>query len=144
MGSSEWTRFAKRLVGAGEYFQQTLSPRGSKRFTVHFPRVVYRRIEDILLYAHTKREFIARVLFIVERMSKYKLILNSDKCAFGMSKVEFVGHLLSSAGNYFSETKKRKLTEFKMPYHFKDIKSFLDISGITSIITLKQRSLYKT
>ena len=126
MGCFEWTHVAMGLIGAGGYFQQTLA-------LVVLSGLLYiiceLYIDDILLYAQTNREFITRVRQIFERMSKYKLILNPDKCAFGMSEVEFVGHLLSSAGINFSETKKRKLIEFKKPFTFKEMKSFLGLAN---------------
>ena len=126
MGCFEWNRVAMGLKGAGGYFQQTIA-------LVVLAGLLYiiceLYIDDILVYADNKREFVRRLLLIFERMSKHKLLLNPDKCAFGMSEVEYVGHLVSGQGINFTSDKKTKIIDFKQPMFQKDMKSFLGLAN---------------
>ena len=126
MGCFEWNRVAMGLKGAGGYFQQTIA-------LVVLAGLLYiiceLYIDDILVYADNRREFVRRLLLIFERMSKHKLLLNPDKCAFGMSEVEYVGHLVSGQGINFTSDKKTKIIDFKQPMFQKDMKSFLVLAN---------------
>ena len=86
----EWTRMAMGLVGADGYFQQTLALYllGGLLYVIC---ELY--IDDILVYASSNDEFVTRIRQIFDRMRTYNFILNPDKCSFGMTAVEFVGHL---------------------------------------------------
>ena len=126
MGVFEWTRTAMGLVGAGGYFQQTLA-----LFVLNGLLYIICElyIDDILVYAQSHEEFVERLRLIFERMRTFNFILNPDKCSFGMTHVEFVGHLISSDGINFTDTKKNKVVNFKTPSTHKEMKSFLGLTN---------------
>jgi hypothetical protein len=53
--------------------------------------------DDILIYSKTWTTHVAHVYRVVNILSQHNLFLKQSKCAFGASKVEYLGHLLGKA-----------------------------------------------
>ncbi len=58
---------------------------------------------------------------------KFNITLNPKKCYFGLTEVEFVGHVLKNYGVRFSTEKRSKVLDFALPVKQKQLKSFLGL-----------------
>ena len=57
------------------------------------------------------------------------MLLNPEKCHFGMSEVEYVGHLINSQGLSFSKEKLTSVETFPQPHTMGELKSFLGLGS---------------
>ena len=124
MGLYKWVRVPMGPKGAPSYFQHqmvnTVLPG-----LVHVMCEVY--LDDICVYAQTVEELCTRLDQVLERFKKYNLTLNPDKCRFGMSEVEYVGHVISKEGLSFSDAKLDKVKTFRKPETAKALREFVGL-----------------
>jgi hypothetical protein len=59
-------------------------------------------IDDLIVHAKTKQEFLANLRAIFQRFSDKGLVLNPTKCYLGMEQAEFVGKQIDHEGITFS------------------------------------------
>ena len=124
-GVYQWLRCPMGLKGAPGYFQRQLSLVFSAAGLLYLGLELY--IDDIIVYGRTKEEFMSRLRRTFEVLREKRITLNPDKCKFGYSKVEYVGHTIDEEGLDFSETKKNKVLNFPVPTLSKHLKSFLGL-----------------
>ena len=66
----------------------------------------------------------ARLNKVMESLQEKGLTLNSDKCQFRISKIEFVGHVLSEKGVAPTEEKVKAVLEAREPVMVSEDSSF--------------------
>ena len=123
-GLYEWLRVPMGLKGAPSYFQRILA-------TVVLAGLIMviceLYIDDVLIYAQSDKEFIQNVEQVFERFRKHNITIKPTKCRLGLSRAEYVGHVLSSEGLTFSKEKKQKVLDFTKPKTYGEMKSFLGL-----------------
>jgi hypothetical protein len=112
------------MVGSASHFQMNIA-------TVVLAGLIYLTcesyIDDVIVFGRTSEEFITRLRDVFERFRKYNVILNPDKCRFGVSEVEYLGHHISEHGMTFSREKLAEVFQIPLPKNGKDLKSFLGL-----------------
>jgi hypothetical protein len=58
--------------------------------------VVY--IDDILVYSNSVEEHVEHLQKVFQRLKENKLYAKFDKCEFGVSEVDFLGHRITQEG----------------------------------------------
>ncbi|ROT65767.1 reverse transcriptase [Penaeus vannamei] len=66
---------------------------------------------------------------VFERLASAGLTINPGKCQFFRSKLDFLGHTLTSNGIAPNQNKVQAVIDFPRPQNQKDLKSFLGLSG---------------
>lgn len=126
LGILEWLRVPMGLKGAPSYFQRVLA-------TIVLSGLMYviceLYIDDVLVFGNTEQEFIANLRKVFERFRKHNLTLNPKKCKYGISQVEYVGHVIDERGVTFSDEKRKKVLDFPLPTHMKQLKKFLGLAN---------------
>ena len=56
--------------------------------------VIY--LDDILVFSRTPREHLSHLRQLFQRLQQYGLVINVDKCQFGRSTTDFLGHRISA------------------------------------------------
>ncbi len=51
-----------------------------------------------MVYATNDEEFLERLRIVFERFRQFNITPNPKKCYFGLTEVDFVGHVLKSDG----------------------------------------------
>ena len=124
MGLYHWFRLAMGLRGAAPYFQRTLA-------TIVLAGLMYAicelYIDDVLTFGRTAEEFIANLRMLFTRFRMYNITLNPKKCNFGLSQVEYVGHVIDENGVTFSVEKREKVLHFPLPRRMVEMLSFLGL-----------------
>jgi RNase H-like domain found in reverse transcriptase/Reverse transcriptase (RNA-dependent DNA polymerase) len=87
-------------------------------------------IDDLLIPGRTESEFLTNVRTVFERLRKHKITVKPSKCLFGVSSLEYVGHVIDSEGMTFHENKIRKVLKFDQPKYGKQLKSFLGLVNV--------------
>jgi hypothetical protein len=126
MGVYVWQRVPFGLKGAPAYFQHMMA-------TIVLAGLLYVILEvyldDILIYAASEEQFLDNLRVVFERLRKHQLTVNPDKCKFGLSKIEYVGHVIDENGLSFSQNKIEKIINFRKPMTAKELKSFLGLAS---------------
>ena len=123
IGLFEWNRLPMGLKGAGSYFQMQMH----KIFKDLLYNIIEIYLDDILIFAETKEELITNTEIVLERLRKHNITVNPEKVKMGLTEVEYVGHLIDKHGISFSQEKKNKVFEFRLPEKAHELKSFLGL-----------------
>ena len=123
IGLFEWTRLPMGLKGAGSYFQMQMH----KIFEDLLYNIIEIYLDDILIFAQTKEELITNTEIVLERLRKHNITVNPEKVKMGLTEVEYVGHLIDKHGISFSQEKKQKVFDFRLPEKAHELKSFLGL-----------------
>jgi len=104
-GLFKWTRLPMGPKGAPSYFQQHMCTTILAGL-IHIILEVY--LDDIIVFASTEGEYLQRIQTVFDRLRKFNITLNPDKCRFGLNKVEYVGYTIDETGLHFSQEKLEK------------------------------------
>ena len=110
--------------GAASYFQMVLA-------TIVLAGLMYAvcelYIDDIITHGQDELTFITNLRRVFKRLRKYKVTLNPEKCKFGGSSVEYVGHAIDETGIHFSRKKIDEVLAIPRPTLAKELRSFLGL-----------------
>jgi len=126
MGLYEWTRLPMGPTGACSFFQQALS---TEVFDGLVQDICELYLDDLIVYASTDDECIANLETVFTRCVEKNLTLHPDKCRFGLSEVEYVGHTINDQGIHFSRQRLDSILNFPLPETQKALYSFLGFAN---------------
>ena len=122
MGIFEWNRAPMGTQPAGGYFHYCIA------FVV-LVNLVYKILEayidDILIHAKTKDEFMTNLDLVFSRFRKHRITFNPDKVFFSDSTMEFVGHEIAHDGIQFSKKKLSGVNDIPVPATKGELKKFI-------------------
>ena len=84
-------------------------------------------IDDILIWAKDERELLERIENVLDRLLKFNVKVNWDKCQWFVSKVLYLGHELSEKGISANKEKVRAVVEAPEPQNVAQLKAFLGL-----------------
>ena len=82
-------------------------------------------MDDILVYGKSRARHDDRLVKVLHRLKESGLTLNTDKCKFSQSKVQFLGHIVGAEGIHPDPHKIKAITQVKTPQTTKDVRRFL-------------------
>ena len=82
-------------------------------------------IDDILVYSRSTEEHLQHLRVILQRLQQHGLILHPEKCSFGKTDIEFLGHALSSKGVAPTQEKVTAINNFPTPTTIKSLQEFI-------------------
>ena len=86
-------------------------------------------IDDIIIYGKDQEEHDRNLAMVLKRLASAGYKVSIPKCVFRSSKVECLGHIVSSQGILPNPSKTAPLTTMKRPTTVKGIRSFLGLCG---------------
>jgi len=123
-GVYEWCRLPMGLKGAPSFFQRTIAHQVLHDLSGVICDIY---IDDIIIYGKDEDSFIANLEAVFERLKEYGVSVHPDKCVFGKTEVEYVGHVISREGVSFSREKLDQVKDLELPQTVKQLQSFLGI-----------------
>ncbi|XP_033725232.1 uncharacterized protein K02A2.6-like [Pecten maximus] len=84
-------------------------------------------MDDVIVHGSSQDEHDQRLREAVRVLSESGMTLNSDKCEFNMSKLVFMGHVLSEKGIGPSEVKVKAVLDAREPTTASEVRSFLGL-----------------
>ena len=123
-GLYEWNRIPMGLKGAPSFFQMVLA---TIVFVGLINYIMELYIDDLIIHGKNIPEFISRLRTVFETLRKFKMTVNPAKCRFGISEIEYVGHVIDPTGLSFSKDKREKVRMFPKPTNCKHVKQFLGL-----------------
>ena len=125
-GIYEFVRLPMGLKGAGSYFQKALS---TEVFAGLIQLECELYLDDLISPSNDEEECIARLETLFQRCEQKNITLHPDKCKFGLSEVEYVGHTIDENGIHFTRSRLDSILNFAIPNSQKDLKSFLGFAN---------------
>ena len=85
--------------------------------------IVY--IDDILIFSKTWEEHLKHIKVVLDILRKEKLFGKISKCAFGVTQVEYLGHIISQNGISVDPQKISAVQDWPLPRNKQQVQSFL-------------------
>eukprot|EP00842_Homolaphlyctis_polyrhiza_P001530 jgi/Hompol1/2378/HPOL_005977-RA len=89
--------------------------------------VVY--LDDVLVFSRNQEDHVKHVRAVLQRFHEYGLVANVDKCRFGLSEVEYCGHLVSAKGIKPDPHKISAVATWPTPTSLTEVRSFLGLAN---------------
>lgn len=85
--------------------------------------------DDILIYSPDWETHLEHVQSALEVLQEQSLLIKKTKCDFGVSSVEYLGHIISSARVAIDPRKISSMREWSQPKTLKQLRGFLGLTG---------------
>jgi hypothetical protein len=113
------------LTNAPAYFMYLMN----SIFMPELDKFVVVFIDDILIYSENESDHEEHLRIVLSRLREHKLYAKFSKCEFWMSKVPFLGHILSRDGISVDPSKVQEVMDWKAPTSVHEVRSFLGLAG---------------
>jgi hypothetical protein len=110
-GHFEWKVMPFGLTNAPATFQHLMN----KILQPYLDKFVVVYLDDILIFSKTPEEHLEHVAKVLEVLKDNQLYVGLDKCAFGLSEIDFLGHVVSADGIKPDPKKVAAVTEWPTP-----------------------------
>jgi hypothetical protein len=88
--------------------------------------VVY--IDDILIYSSSLEEHAEHLRKVFQRLRENKLYAKLEKCKFGVTEVDFLGHRITQEGLKMDDHKVKEILDWEPPKSVPALRSFLGLA----------------
>ena len=120
-GIFESLRAPMGLKGAASYFQRLIATAVLSEYIHDFCELY---INDVITYTDTEDEIGKKLQKVLGRFQTF-----NNKIKFGLTKIAYVGRMLSQQGTCITEDNNETAMEFKKPLNQGQLKSFLGMTG---------------
>ena len=86
-------------------------------------------VDDILIYSQSDREHEDHLRVILQLLRYHQLYAKFSKCEFWLTKVRFLGHVVSTSGVLVDPKKVETVMSWERPKSVFEIRSFLGLAG---------------
>jgi len=124
-GQYEFTVMPFGLTNAPAYFMNLMN----KVFMEELDKFVVVFIDDTLIYSKSAEEHEQHLRIVLERLRAHELYAKFSKCEFWLTKISFLGHILSEDGVAVDPVKVEAITNWKQPTMVTEVRSFLGLVG---------------
>lgn len=125
-GLYEYTRVPFGLKNAPPFFQRTMSEVVLRGLAGHVCEVF---IDDIVIYGEDLASFERNLRAVFDRLLVHGMRLKAAKCTFGLSQVEYLGHVVSGSGISLSMDRKQAVVAMVAPTNTAGVRSFVGIAN---------------
>jgi hypothetical protein len=124
-GLYEYTVMSFGLTNALAYFMYLMN----KVFMEYLDRFVVVFIDDILIFSKTMEEHEGHLRLVLEKLRSSQLYVKFSKCEFWLTKVAFLGHVISTGGVSVDLGNVKDVLNWMPPTTVSEIQSFLGLAG---------------
>lgn len=86
-------------------------------------------LDDLSIPSETFEEHLEGVRLVLDRLMEANLALNAPKCKFGVSSVEFLGHVCDAKGLHPKQDKIEKIQQWPAPHTPKQVRAFIGLAN---------------
>ncbi|KAL0149021.1 hypothetical protein M9458_055636, partial [Cirrhinus mrigala] len=89
--------------------------------------IVY--IDDILIYSDFFQEHVNHVRSVLQRLRQHQLYAKLEKCEFHLTKISFLGYIISPEGVAMDDSKVRAVVNWPQTTTIKELQRFLGFAN---------------
>ena len=86
-------------------------------------------VNDILIYSKSEEEHEGNLRIVIQALRDHQLYAKFSKCAFWLTKVRFLGHMISALGVSIGSEKVEAVLSWERLKSVFNIRSFLGLAG---------------
>ncbi|XP_052564009.1 uncharacterized protein K02A2.6-like [Culex pipiens pallens] len=86
-------------------------------------------LDDVIIEGSRREELEERVAKVLRRFKERNVELNWDKCEFGLTEIEFLGHRITADGIVPTNDKVKAIKSFRRPENEAEVRSFLGLAN---------------
>jgi hypothetical protein len=124
-GLYEYIMMSFGLTNVPAYFMYLMN----KVFMEYLDKFVVVFIDDILIFSKTMEEHEEHLRLVLEKLRSNQLYAKFSKCEFWLTKVAFLGHVISAGGVLVDPDKVKDVLNWMPPTTASEIQSFLGLTG---------------
>lgn len=124
-GLYEFTVMPFGLTNAPATFQSLMND----VFAEQLRKSVLVFVDDILIYSRTLAEHLSHLRTVFNLLIQNKLLVKRSKCSFARQELEYLGHIIGSAGVSTDPSKLTAIQNWPMPKTVKALRGFLGLTG---------------
>ena len=113
------------LTNAPATFQSLMN----EVFRPYLRKFVLVFFDDILVYSKSEEDHWQHLCTTLAALNKEQLHLNVSKCAFGMRRLEYLGHIISAEGIEADPAKIQAMVDWPIPQDATALRGFLGLTG---------------
>jgi hypothetical protein len=113
------------LTNALVYFMYLMN----KVFMEYLDKFVVVFIDHILIFSKIEEEHETHLRLVLEKLRAHQLYAKFSKCKFWLTKVAFLGHVISVGGVSVDPGKVKDVLDWMPPTNVSEIRSFLGLVG---------------
>ncbi|KAL4388250.1 hypothetical protein GQ457_09G016270 [Hibiscus cannabinus] len=98
-------------------------------FKPYLDKFVVVFIDGILIYSRNKDEHAEHLRIVLQILRERQLFAKFSKCEFWLSKVSFLGHVISAEGIKVDPKKIQTVIDWRPPKNVGEVRSFLGLAG---------------
>jgi Reverse transcriptase (RNA-dependent DNA polymerase) len=85
--------------------------------------------DDILIYSSDFQSHLSHMISVFDLLQQHKLYAKLSKCDFATDKIEYLGHIISSAGVATDPSKIAAMLQWPVPKTVRQLRGFLGLTG---------------
>ncbi|KAL2630555.1 hypothetical protein R1flu_015241 [Riccia fluitans] len=85
-------------------------------------------IDDILIYSRTWRKHLEHIRVVLEKLRANKLYANEGKSEFGLTRINFLGQVVSADGISPNMQEVEVIVKWEPPMMIKGVRSFIGLA----------------
>ena len=95
-------------------------------FLYHFCQVL---LDDVIIYSKTMDEHLEHIALVLDALAEARIFLNPTKCEFCLSRMHYLGHVVSENAISPEVEKIQAMRDFPEPVSATGVRSFLGLTG---------------
>jgi hypothetical protein len=125
-GTYRWKRLPMGLKAAPHFFQKQMASTVLHGLLYSILEIY---MDDLIVYASSFEDLLNRIEIVLQRLAKYNITINPNKCKIGMTEIQYLGFKIDSEGIMTLPEKTNKLLEFPLPQTNKMLHQFLGLAS---------------
>ena len=86
-------------------------------------------LDDIIIFSKTPQEHLSHIHMVFQKLKSANLSMKKSKCSFFSKEIQYLGHILSTAGIWPLPSKTHTIQNMKPPTTPKQVRAFLRFVG---------------
>jgi hypothetical protein len=124
-GLYEWLVMPFGLTNAPATFQSLMN----QVFQHLLRKSVLVFFDDILVYSPSWNDHLLHLHEVLQLLRAHCLYAKVSKCSFGVTKIDYLGHIVSGNGVEMDDSKVKAVLEWPPPSNLKQLRGFLVLTG---------------
>jgi hypothetical protein len=85
--------------------------------------------DDILIYSHSWADHLRHLRAVLTELRQHHLLIKRSKCAFGVTSISYLGHIISEDGVAMDAAKVQAIHDWPVPHSARAVRGFLGLAG---------------